>query len=101
MTLTLTLTMTLTMTMTMIRTHHAPSRVSPRPSCHQSKETLAVNSGSTDHHKGHHRDHHNGHCKDLLPHQGSRDRLPSPSEDENCHCYDNANFRPEGAKLLG
>ena len=27
--------------------------------------------------------------------------LPSPSEDENCHCYENANFRPEGAKLLG
>merc|ERR1719495_3034583 len=46
-------------------THHASSRVSPRPSCHQSKETLAANgAGSTDHHSGHHKDHRNGHHTD-------------------------------------
>ena len=40
--------------------------------------------------------------KDLLPHHESRDRSPPPPPPaQNCQCYENANFRPEGAQLSG
>ena len=70
------------------RTHFIPVWLSPKQ-------------GDAGGQQWHHKDHHNGHCEDLLPTQGSRDCLPSPSEDKNCHRYENASFRPEGAELLG
>ena len=58
----------------------APSRASLSSCCHKSRDS---NNGDND--------------KDLLPYHGSRDP-PSPPP-ENCHCYENANFRPEGGNL--
>ena len=60
----------------------APSRASLSSCCHKSRDS---NNGDND--------------KDLLPYHGSRDPLPPSPPPENCHCYENANFRPEGGNL--
>jgi len=64
-------------------TPRAASRASLSSCCHFGSRDLEAAAGH----------------KDLLPQNGSRDRLPPSPPAQNCQCYENANFRPEGAQL--